>query len=596
VLILSLGYLGYVFHLFSRTFWTSGLGDWVDPYFINFLLEHWHHSVWSFTDPTSPPIYFPVRHTLGYSHSLIFYVPFYLAVRPMLHPFVAYNLALLLVMECGIVCLYLLLRKFAVLSAVEALILSAFFFTSHNVISGRMDTWSQRASVFLIPPIVLLALGSRQRLIVAFLSGLLTTLLLTQDYPTAFFAVFLVVLLAGPPLLARLWKKSTSAVTRTAFVVALLAFAWGCYVSIFGGFAVRIFGMRIATRQWQRPFLLAAALLIFVLVRNGVRVRPWGVVFAAGAIAGVLVFLWIYLPVYREHHAFPEEDLLNSLVNHLHPYETTRPFLLTAVMAILAFKIDKRVLWFLLISVIVFVIPIRFDSFSIWRTFFEPLPGFAPIRDPKRIIYLYELAVVLVTALLMKRASAKARGIITAVVIVLLLTQWNRETLAFERPTAVYDRWVAAPIDIDPSCRSFFIKGASEDYMSRSFHKWTLYGVDSMFVALDHSLPTLNGYSAWMPEGWGLENPQETGYSDAVDKWIRRNGLTDVCVFDIERRTMRNLNSRQWAVVVGFTALRFGSGGGGAGVSTTVTPRVLSARWASLPAIGKRHRLSHTLR
>src|SRR5712692_10571790 len=172
VVVLSLSYLGYVFHLFSRTFWTSGLGDWVDPYFINFLLEHWHHSVWSFTDPTSPPMYFPVRHTLGYSHSLILYVPFYLAVRPMLHPFVAYNLALLLVMECGIVCLYLLLRKFAGLSAVEAFILSAFFFTSRNVINGSMDTWSQRASVFLIPPIVLLALVSRQRLIVAFLSGL----------------------------------------------------------------------------------------------------------------------------------------------------------------------------------------------------------------------------------------------------------------------------------------------------------------------------------------------------------------------------------------------------------------------------------------
>jgi len=129
--------------------------------------------------------------------------------------------------------------------------------------------------------------------------------------------------------------------------------------------------------------------------------------------------------------------------------------------------------------------------------------------------------------------------VITALVLVLIVTSWNRETFAFERPTALFDQWVQAPIDIDPSCRSFFIQGASDYYMSRSPHMWTLYGVDSMFVALKYSLPTLNGYSAWAPNDWELANPQEPGYAEAVDRWIRRYSLTDVCAFDIERRTMR---------------------------------------------------------
>jgi hypothetical protein len=103
----------------------------------------------------------------------------------------------------------------------------------------------------------------------------------------------------------------------------------------------------------------------------------------------------------------------------------------------------------------------------------------------------------------------------------------------------LYQRWVEAPIDIDPACKSFFIKGASDDYMSRSDHMWSLYNIDAMFVSLNHGLPTLNGYSAWFPEGWNLMNPQEAGYADAVRRWIREYRLEGVCEFDVDARTMR---------------------------------------------------------
>jgi hypothetical protein len=55
VLALSLGYLSYVFQLSKDAFWKSGIGNWLDPYFINFLLEHWHHSLVSLSDPHRPP-------------------------------------------------------------------------------------------------------------------------------------------------------------------------------------------------------------------------------------------------------------------------------------------------------------------------------------------------------------------------------------------------------------------------------------------------------------------------------------------------------------------------------------------------------------
>ena len=103
-------------------------------------------------------MYFPASGTLGYSHALMLFVPFYAVPRLFLHPFIAYNLCIFLVLVTGTWCLYAILRRFAGLDFFSSLLLTAFFATSENVISGLMGTWTQRASVFLIPPIVLIAL------------------------------------------------------------------------------------------------------------------------------------------------------------------------------------------------------------------------------------------------------------------------------------------------------------------------------------------------------------------------------------------------------------------------------------------------------
>jgi hypothetical protein len=62
--------------------------------------------------------------------------------------------------------------------------------------------------------------------------------------------------------------------------------------------------------------------------------------------------------------------------------------------------------------------------------------------------------------------------------------------------------------------------------------------MDAAFIALNHSLPTLNGYSAWAPIDWDLANPQEPTYPGRVARWIESHNLRDVCALDIEARTM----------------------------------------------------------
>jgi hypothetical protein len=291
--------------------------------------------------------------------------------------------------------------------------------------------------------------------------------------------------------------------------------------------------------------------------------RRYVLALAAGVVGGVSIFLFIHFDAYMAHPRFPEDQLLDQIVvvdsskwrstadvvsNLLH-YASVRTFEFAVLVVGLAWvpwfnvpREDRKYgLWFLMVSLVVLAIPLRWHNFSFWRAFFEPLPGLGAIRDPKRIVYLYELGAVFAAALFVMRLAKTSplRVIVPLLVLLFLAADWNRERFDFYRPREPFERWVAAPIAADPSCRSFFIKGASADYMSRSFHMWALYNIDAAFIALERRIPTLNGYSAWAPEGWSLFNPQEADYQQRVDRWIDRHQLSGVCALDIDARTMR---------------------------------------------------------
>ena len=91
------------------------------------------------------------------------------------------------------------------LGLIEAVALSALFVTSSNVINGGTSIWSQTASVFLVPPILVILEASIRRangpltISLAWLSGLFGGLLLAQDYYTGAFAALLLLLLVGLP-------------------------------------------------------------------------------------------------------------------------------------------------------------------------------------------------------------------------------------------------------------------------------------------------------------------------------------------------------------------------------------------------------------
>ena len=567
VVTLTTLYLGVTFRLYESTFWTHGLGDWWDPYYINFLLEHWYLSAGRLTDPTTPPMFFPVEGTLGYSHGLILYAPFYVVARLFLHPFQAYNVTLFAVMASGVSCLYVFLRRFLHLTFVESLLLSLLFLTSRNVMDPWIGVWSQRASVFLVPGILLAVFTSYAmpvgpRRVAAILgAGFLSTLLYTQDFYTGHFVFFFATLAALAWLLfsgraavssaMASWSAESSRPVYAALAVVVLAGAWTLFVAASGGGSIGFFGLSVSSRDWRRPAIVVLGGLAFLMSRRALR-ESWLLPFLTGAFVGGCVFLWIYLDAYRIHREFAA-DLITSRLRVFDGdlrggYESLRSFALLGLLAIAAWSpragtngtLRRVTVVTLVVALAVLAIPFRFGNFSIWLAMRAVLPGFSSISDPTRIIYVFELAAALTAGWVISRLAPASVLRMAAAILILLLVVVPPNVVRFDflRPRETYARWVEAPVTRDPSCRSFVIKAASAAYGERPNNPWTTYPMDAMWVALRHSIPTLNGYSAWAPPGYAIGNPHDAGYKTAVDAWIKHRALTGVCGFDIETRTM----------------------------------------------------------
>ncbi len=505
----------YFAHVFQ--FWNdgiifkAGLSDWLDPYFINYLQEHWLVSLRSLSDPASPPMFFPAQGTLGYSHALVMYAPFYMAARLFTGPFPANSIALFAVMVSGSAALYALLRRWS-LTFVEALLLSAFFFSSANVINSGTGKLTQRASVFLVPLVVLLTVRAldrpdgRVRWVAAACAGFLTTLLLAHEAYTALFALWFVGMLGVPPLLSPAGRQARACVA-------------------------------------------------------GLLRQPVGQAFALGLYLGLLLFLWWYLDSYLANRSFPLEDLMRQLsprdpgswptlldgLRDLRFHDSYRAFYLATIVAVLCWVthvgLPTKLLtaWFLIVSAFVALVPLSFNGLSLWLALAAPLPGFGAIRDPRRMVYVYELAAVAVVAWVLTRLPRRSvpRLSVAAATGLLLVADWNPNIFQYRRSIRAFDDWVQAPLAIDPHCRSFFMKPASADYMSRTGDMWGLYSIDAMFIALKTGIPTLNGYSALLPPGWSMSHADDATYPQNVDEWIRQNDLTQVCILDIDARTMQ---------------------------------------------------------
>jgi hypothetical protein len=58
--------------------------------------------------------------------------------------------------------------------------------------------------------------------------------------------------------------------------------------------------------------------------------------------------------------------------------------------------------------------------------------------------------------------------------------------------------------------------------------------IDAMRISQKFGLPTVNGYSGGVPEGWNLAGVWEPAYLDHVKKWLRDNGFARPFCYYVE--------------------------------------------------------------
>ena len=189
--------------VFFRPQFTSGFdkigGDSGDGRLAAVLHEHWLQVFRGHVPWTSPPFFYPVKGTLGYSDTYllnqVFYTPLRLAG---LDQFLALEWTLVLMSIVGFVCMFVLLRRVIGTGLLVAFSLSSTFAFANNLFLKASH--AQLYSVYWLPLVVLIgvkavrSVGRRRQCAWGGLCGALVGLILFSTYYIGWFFVFVAAL------------------------------------------------------------------------------------------------------------------------------------------------------------------------------------------------------------------------------------------------------------------------------------------------------------------------------------------------------------------------------------------------------------------
>ena len=193
--------------------------------------------------------------------------------------------------------------------------------------------------------------------------------------------------------------------------------------------------------------------------------------------------------------------------------------------------------WFLCWLQVVPPTSLRLGEFSIWGMFFAHMPGLSAVRDPKRLIYIYELTVVLLAGLLLLESPERFPGSIAR--IFLSSFCWSPVGTHTSSPLTGRTACIASGsrrrltsipragvsrVRPRPTRHARITCGRSMGWMRRSSRS-----------DMDSHAERLQRLDAQPP---GFDESAGTRGPSRVRRWIEGNALTGVCALDIEERTM----------------------------------------------------------
>jgi len=162
---------------------------------------------------------------------------------------------------------------------------------------------------------------------------------------------------------------------------------------------------------------------------------------------------------------------------------------------------------------------------SPWRLVYLYFPGASGLRTVARYVTFLSLPMAIAFAFVVHRGMQRIAlqknprmgmcmaAAMFAVITFGLLEQFGR-TAAFSKSAEIawLDKLAAR---LPESCSSFYVVAGPV----RRPMKYE-YQIDAMLVSVMRGVPTLNGYSGYVPRGWSLREVEAPDYEEKVKKWI----------------------------------------------------------------------------
>jgi len=488
---------GWLFSGFDRAF-----GDLEDGYIALALVEHWHHVFSGGAHWTDPIFFYPQHGVLGFTDAYfligLFHAPLRMLGVDAFTAFMVVMTALAIVGFFGF--RRLASRHFGLPSAYCSV--GAFLFAFGNVDAVKL-IHAQSYCAMLLPSLCDLALsGWSNKRFAALLggaSGLLYAALFLTAFQTAWFfgCAVLVLALLHPLIQGRAATCSliTEAFTSKRTVVTAAA----------GGFVVGI----VPSLSLYLPVLFGGHSRSFAEVvanmpdwRDLANVTPdnalWGALLKSLAIAGRPD-----RPVWEVELAFTPAVLATFLVG-------------TIVMAVRVRRLergDRYVLMCGAVVVISWLLQTDYFGFRPWHAVWMLIPGGQAIRYPFRSQLVANLfvALVVVRVLAAMTRRAWARLVLGAVLVVEQVNTVWPATVSRRAAMA----WIQSVPPPPPACRFFYLMPRSTPGNLNAPQQQAA----AMLFSELRNIPTINGASSWVPDGWTLDDPAAPGYAAAVRTW-----------------------------------------------------------------------------
>ncbi len=497
------------------------------------LLVHWDQVFAGRAHWTDPSFFYPVRGTLGLSEAFFLYGAAHAGLTALgFDPFTAIMLVMLGLSIIGFVgFLRLAERHFDIPPPWSAVGAFLFAFANMHVI-GLIH--AQTYCAMLLPLVCDLALtawrgpaGWRSIAMAAGAGLLLALSFLTAFQNGWFFGAFLVVfallhpLVFGPARSFALLRQAAGP-KRTVMIACASAFAIGIVPFLWLYLPVLMSGHR---RELVEIYSNSPEALDIVNVTAGNWV--WGDTLRQLGIAG------------RPDRTWWEVD---------YGYTPTVLVLLLVTMIALLRRIagasagrDECDRWLLLLAigtVVFWLLQLDYFGFRPWTALWALLPGGSAIRYTYRSQFVANMFVALVVARGLAvwfewaRQRRAALAVLTAATLLVIVEQAN-----VEWPETVSRReliqWADAVPPLPDGCRVFYLTPGSSPLELPGWIRQIL----ATLLSEMRGMPTVNGYSTWLPDHWDMEEPDSASYPSAVRDWAERYRIDGMCGLDLERNT-----------------------------------------------------------